>query len=259
MLARTRLGGKTLGERRDPKVSFSPVPILTESSVASASGLGLCVETPANRSILVNSTEAQEIDIFASNGVVHIMPNLLIPDDFSLLNSAEKVLLSLNATRFVSLLRSANLSNAYVGESRQNGKDSAWTILAPTDEVLDMMDRWGGHGAPPLPEVWTSAEGPSAEEVSVAGDTTNESKDPSPLQQLLQYHILPGRISPSDIKDGMLVGTELSTQALGGGRQRLRVDVSDRIVKGRINWEDIAAGEIRFGGATVLGKPGECL
>jgi uncharacterized surface protein with fasciclin (FAS1) repeats len=220
----------------------------------------LDVEAYKNGSIVVNGTAAESVDVFAANGtstlstlpsqaeslssraelsgVVHIVPSLLLPENFTLLNSNEKVLLSLNATRFVSLLRSANLSSTYVGEPGKN-KDDAWTILAPTDEVLDMMDRWG-HGAP-LPD-WSMG--------ALASSSFFE--DVSPLAALLQYHIIPGRLMPADLKDGLLVGTELRTSSLNGARQRLPVELSDRI--DRSNWE-VGNGEIRFGGATVLGKP----
>ena len=192
-------------------------------------------------------------------GVIHILPSLLLPENFTVLNSAEKTLLSVNATRFVSLLRSANLSHTYVGEpGKDKQKDEPWTILAPTDEVLDMMDRWGGHGAP-LPEIWRHAEskGLSIESsnMTIAQDLSEPFKDVSPIAALLQYHILPGRLTPADVKDGMLVGTEMRTSALKGGRQRLRVDVSDRL--DRVHWDNVGEGEIRFGGATVLGRPGE--
>lgn len=163
--------------------------------------------------------------------MIHILPSLLLPPNFTLLNSAEKVLLSVNATRFVSLLRSANLSSTYIGEKKDH--EEAYTILAPTDEVLDIMDKWGN----PYP----------------AALQQRAFEDVSPIAALLQYHILPGRLSPKDIHDGMLVGTELRTSALKGDRQRLKVDVSDRL--DRTNWENIGQGEIRFGGATVLGKP----
>lgn len=178
------------------------------------------------------------------------MPKLLVPEDFSLLNSAEKVLLSLNATRFVSLLRTANLSAAYAGEPGKDGKDEkAWTILAPSDDVLDMVDRWGGgRGVPPLPshQLWRTYE-QSAEFFDM------EVKDVTPLQALLQYHILPGRLMPRDIKDGMLIGTELRTSSLKGGRQRMRIDVADRLGDG--GSESVGHGDIRFGGATALGAP----
>jgi hypothetical protein len=80
-------------------------------------------------------------------------------------------------------------------------------------------------------------------------------KDVTPLQALLQYHILPGRLMPGDIKDGMLVGTESRTSSLGGGRQRMRIDVADRLDGGAV--DVIGLGDIRFGGATALGAPSE--
>lgn len=182
------------------------------------------------------------------------MPNLLVPNDFSLLNSAEKVLLSLNATRFVSLLRTANLSAAYAGEPGKGGKaEDAWTILAPSDDVLDMVDRWGGgRGVPPLPshQLWRGFE-------QDAQSFDNGFKDVTPLQALLQYHILPGRLMPRDIKDGMLVGTELRTTSLKNGRQRMRIDVAERLGEGGA--ESVSHGDIRFGGATALASPSQWL
>jgi len=181
--------------------------------------------------------------------VIHILPFLLIPENFTLLNSAEKALLSLNATRFVSLLRSANLSTTYVGES----KTDAWTILAPTDDVLDMLDRSGEYGAPLALEA--PVGGVRKRGVILPAPMPNEPiSDVTPLQALLQYHIIPGRLQPADIKDGMLLGTERRTSALKGGRQRLRADVSDRFDP--VDWDNAGQGEIRFGGATVIGKPG---
>jgi hypothetical protein len=176
------------------------------------------------------------------------MPNLLVPENFSLLNSAEKVLLSLNATRFVNLLRTANLSSTYAGEPGKDGKsEQPWTFLAPSDEMLDMLDKWGGpRGSPPLPvhKLWQDAE---------TAMVAEPMKDASPLQALLQYHILPGRLLPGDIKDGMLVETEQRTGLLAGGRQRMRIDVADQLDGGVM--DNVGMGDIRFGGATAMGAP----
>lgn len=207
-----------------------------DPQVGAVSGDELEIEAPPNGSLIVNGTEAQAIDIFASNGVIHIMPSLLIPDNFTLLNSAEKVLLSLNATRFVSLLRTANLSTTYAGE-KGSAADQPWTILAPSDDVLN---KWGS-GGPSLPGIVSSLDD--------AGS--------SPLAELLKYHVIPQRLLPGDIKDGMLIGTELRPDSLSGGRQRLRADVSDRFDRDREGWDTIDAGEIRFDGASVIGKPGK--
>jgi len=176
------------------------------------------------------------------------MPNLLLPENFSLLNSAEKVLLSLNATRFVNLLRTANLSSTYAGEPGKNGKsEQPWTFLAPSDEMLDMFERWGPRGSPPLPvhKLWQDAEKTAM--------VAEPMKDASPIQALLQYHILPGRLLPGDIKDGMLVETEQRTSSLAGGRQRMRIDVADQLDEGAI--DNVGLGDIRFGGATAMGMP----
>ncbi|WWC73256.1 uncharacterized protein I206_107222 [Kwoniella pini CBS 10737] len=239
--ARVLAGAVVLGVGKDC-VGWSDA--LVNKTIEASSGLNLTVQSSGQGDLTINGTDAEVVDIFASNGVIHIMPNLLLPENFSLLNSAEKMLLSLNATRFVSLLRSANLSDTYIGSSgtdnHRRGKEDEWTILAPTDDVLDMMDKWGGNV-----ELLTDMEGTAKQPI----------KDAAPLAALLQYHILPGRLLPSDIKDGMLLGTELQTSLLGGGRQRLRVDVPERFEKDRNDWETIGEGEIRFGGATVLGKP----
>ncbi|KAL7421472.1 hypothetical protein Q5752_004359 [Cryptotrichosporon argae] len=209
--------------------------------------------TAADGGLVVNGTPAEVIDIFASNGVVHVVPNLLVPPDFALLNSVEKVLLSVNATRFVSLLQSANLSGTYLA-----GSDRAYTILAPTDDVIDSLERRGA--AWPTAQFWRDWSawlGLGADELSAVAtpglDNAKPIPDASPLAALLQYHILPGKLAPVDIKDGMLVGTELRTSALGGARQRLRVDVSQRL--GARGDSQVAKGEIRFGDASIMGPP----
>jgi hypothetical protein len=187
----------------------------------------------------------------SSIGVLHIIPSLLLPNNFTLLNSAEKVLLSINATRFVSLLRSANLSSTYIGEpGRGHTTEAAWTILAPTDDTLDAVDKWGGYNVANL-----QTHSIAGEQAASSPRSRSDFEDASPIAALLQYHILPGRFLPTAIRDGMLVETELRTSSLDGGRQRLRVTVSEHL--GQRDWESIGHGEIGFGGSTVLGKPGE--
>jgi len=159
--------------------------------------------------------------------------------------------LSINATRFVSLLRSANLSSTYIGEpGRNQTNEAAWTILAPTDDTLDVVDKWSGSDA-----LSSNLGRIPSENDTPAFRQSHDFEDASPIAALLQYHLLPGRLLPSDIRDGMLVETELRTSNLNGGRQRLRVTVADNL--GQRDWESIGHGEIGFGASTVLGKPGE--
>ncbi len=189
---------------------------------------------PAAQTMTVNSTSVIEPDVFASNGVIHIVDDILLPSEFRLLNSAEKVLLTLNATRFVSLLREANLSDIYVGTDQREG----WTILAPSDDVLDNLDPWDGSY-----DLLTRPDDRDGVDLKLA--------------DVMRYHVLPGKLKPKDFKDGVLLPTELKTKKLGGGRQKIKVEV------GRIHGEQagtdgkISDGAVRLGGTTVLTEPSE--
>lgn len=218
------------------------------TNVTSASGV--LEVSGKNGSVSVNGSDADVVDIFTDNGVIHIMPQILLPEGFELLNSAEKVLLSRNATRFVSLMRSANLSARYIGEPGKKIKHE-FTVLAPTDDAIDYMGYLGAQGVLPLdissilPQGIATAFGIAAPSPPV--------DDTSPLASLLKYHILPGSYGPDDIKDGMLLGTELKTAELGGARQPIHVEVSERRTPDA-NWK-VEEGEISFGGAMVVGQP----
>ncbi|OXG33425.1 vacuolar membrane protein [Cryptococcus neoformans Bt120] len=211
------------------------------------SGEHLEISSSSSFIITVNNTSPSTPDILASNGVIHILPSLILSPSFNLLNSAEKMLLSLNATQFVSLMRSANLSEEYIGKDSKGG----YTLLAPTDDVLDVLDKWDGLSTK------------VARELSNTFSDVSEKPsfpDPSPLSALLRYHILPQRLLPTDIVDGQLLSTELQTSSLKGARQKLRVEVAEKDGKegkgkARSGWETVGQGEVRFGGATVLGKP----
>lgn len=154
--------------------------------------------------IKVNESTVVERDILASNGmsrlkrswnvldvktgVLHIMDSLLLPAGSLQLN-AEKTLLALNCTRFVTLLRDAGLSN-YV----QNA-DQAYTILAPKDDVFAEWYDWANLPSPGSSEMKT----------------------------LLRYHFVEGKYEPSDLEDQALLRTALRPNKLKGESQRLQV------------------------------------
>jgi hypothetical protein len=79
----------------------------------------------------------------------------------------------------------------------------------------------------------------------------------SPLQDLLKYHILPGRVEPNEVENHMLLETELKTSLLKGARQRLPVHVSSS-AGAEVGW-NVDEGELRFGGASVIATPGTFL
>lgn len=157
------------------------------------------------------------------------MPSLLLPSG-SLALTAEKYLIALNCTRFVSLLRSVNLSHYVQVPVRSNnpsletrlpdltqftlsaslaagvGEDEdseSYTILAPRDDVIDThWPQLQAFLAASMPERGTDA-----------------------LRDVLRYHIVRGRWTPDELEDGMLVSTVLETDALKSSSQRLLVSV----------------------------------
>ena len=140
--------------------------------------------------IKVSSAELVEPDIYASNGVVHLVSSLLIPPG-ALQLTPEKYLLALNCTKFVSLLRSAEL------RSLINNTEAKMTILAPRDDVLQ------AYNNSDLPEKGTPE-----------------------LKKLLQYHFISSKLTPKKLENGSLIETMLHEEGLGGGKQVLPVEVS---------------------------------
>jgi solute carrier family 25 (mitochondrial carnitine/acylcarnitine transporter), member 20/29 len=187
-----------------------PLPFI----VTTVEGNQLRISYSVDGSVQVDRSTVIQEDIYASNGVLHVVSSLLTkPETFQI--NAEKYLLALNATSFVSLLRTANLSH-YVDDEHDS---QSWTLLAPRDDVI------GG---------------------SNMNDVVQD------LGRVLQYHIIPGKLLPAQLTDGMLLGTELREEGLNGHRQRLHVSVAtkDGTVQGDSN------GAVGFGDAQVISEPG---
>ncbi|KDQ63426.1 hypothetical protein JAAARDRAFT_120944 [Jaapia argillacea MUCL 33604] len=139
---------------------------------------------------MISDATLIEPDIYASNGVLHTVSDLLIPEG-ALQLTPEKYLLALNCTSFVSLIHSVNLTSLI------NDASTQYTILAPKDDIIGMF------GDDELPE-----------------------KGSEELKKLLQYHFIPGKWTPKKLKDRMLLETALTEAGLDGGRQVLSVEVS---------------------------------
>lgn len=102
-----------------------------------------------------------------------------------------------------------------------NATNSKLTILAPTDDVLGILDD------PDLPQ-------PGSDD----------------LKELLQYHFIPGLWTPDQLVDGALIETALYPAGLAGGAQVLGVEVEKK-GKGKKETPNIS-----FGGAGIIGEPG---
>lgn len=128
-------------------------------------------------------------DIYASNGVVHLLSSLLLPPG-ALQLTPQKYLMALNCTKFVSLLDSVNLTSLI------NNTNAKYTILVPRDDIITIFDD------PAFPP---------------AG--SNE------LKKLLQYHFIPGNWTPVKLKHGTLLKTALKEPGLNNMSQVLPVEI----------------------------------
>ncbi|KAF7310781.1 Carnitine/acyl carnitine carrier [Mycena chlorophos] len=144
------------------------------------------VVTPERTTI--STAELVQPDIYASNGVLHLVSDLLV--DLGML-TPEKYLLALNCSSFVSLIHSVNLTSFI------NDTESRYTILAPQDSVL-----------------------------SVFGDDDIPERGSEELKKLIQYHFIPGHWDPAQLRDGMLLETALVEEGLNGSSQVLSVSVN---------------------------------
>ncbi|KAK4701225.1 hypothetical protein P7C70_g5009, partial [Phenoliferia sp. Uapishka_3] len=224
---------------------------LVDSNGTSASNMTTLFGAPIDITstedgIAVNGTLIETGDVLAKNGVIHIVPSLLLPSG-SLSLTAEKYLIALNATRFVSLLRSVNLSylvQVPSGEPSFLTSPPAYTILAPTDSVIDAASR--------IPRFYQSQGGDSKDLLKGLPEPGSEA-----LKEILQYHIVNGKWETDDLEDGMLVGTELRGDNLKGARQRLEVSLHTAEAAGRSSSTvaDRRPGIVSFGGANVVGDP----
>lgn len=211
-----------------------------------------------------------------------MVPSLLLPSG-SLMLTAEKYLIALDATHFVALLRSVNLSHYVQVPSNEPGtvidtplppplsnnlpqtplsiaevsesKKERYTILAVKDDVL-------AHAASGISALSTLNS-------PVLNGRPLPPSGSDALKELLEYHIVSGQWRPSELEDGMLVGTELRTESLSGGRQRIMVGVQGEEGSRGEGWERNSKGKkgrggkddgeenelISWGGANVVADP----
>lgn len=151
------------------------------SSVSTLEGQELLISL--DDKLLVDNAEVERTDILASNGVIHTVSRPLLPN--SLVWTAAKYLIGLNAVKFVNALREADLGH-YI-----DSPEASFTIFAPQDDAF----------SPELLPGWLEA-----------GD-------------VLQYHIVRGKKLQANFEDGQLLETQLKTEQLNGRAQRSKINV----------------------------------
>src|ERR1700733_5861651 len=88
--------------------SFFLQSALTLNAVTTIDGTSLEIVVSPEKT-MVSNADLIKPDIYASNGVLHLVSSLLVPPG-ALQLTAEKYLLALNCTSFVSMLHSVNLT-----------------------------------------------------------------------------------------------------------------------------------------------------
>ncbi|KZO90215.1 hypothetical protein CALVIDRAFT_531595 [Calocera viscosa TUFC12733] len=166
--------------------------------------------------VKVNGVPLEDRDIYASNGVLHTLPTLLLPTE-RLALTPEKTLVALNATAFVRMLHSANLTHYINGSGASKGQN--YTILAMRDDDIARHD----------------TDPPEDDDPDTPGNRNRT------LAKRAAYHVLSGKLHSEDLKDGMLVKTELREEGLGYNKQMLKVGVAN--------------GGLTWGDARTLGEP----
>jgi len=162
----------------------------TGSAVTTEYGSELKVVVSEGK-VNVSGATILQPDIYASNGVLHLVSSLLVPPG-ALQLTPEKFLLALNCTSFISLIHSVNLTHLI------NDTETPYTILAPKDDVLSILQSYG------LPK-----------------------KGSNELKKMLQYHFIPEKWMPEKLVDGMLLESVLREPGLDDGRQVMHVEVND--------------------------------
>ncbi|KAF9426332.1 hypothetical protein BGZ76_002810 [Entomortierella beljakovae] len=117
----------------------------------------------------------------------------------SLVWTTAKYLIGLNATKFVDAVRNAGL-NHYIDDP-----EASYTIFAPQDDTFD-------------PEAWSDSED---------------------LNDLLRYHIVPGKRTRSKFQDGQLLATEFYTEQLNGYAQRSKINIKQSNKQTTITINDV--------------------
>ncbi|KAI8876987.1 FAS1 domain-containing protein [Backusella circina FSU 941] len=164
--------------------------------------------------ITVNGIKVIAHDILASNGVIHVLEEPLLPNDVSsfLKMNTRKTLVGINATRFADLFDSNGL-----GGYLDKNNNEAITLLAPPNDAF-----------------------------------TNAYI--SDIEGWLRYHIVKGAYNESDLIDGQLLETESHDRLGKSFNQRLQVHITDQHESGNdyfINKRSIQFGKSGTLGSAV--------
>ena len=140
---------------------------------------GSAVEVKLNGGVMINDAKVLYANIWALNGVIHVIDKVLLPPTMNLYDIAD------SDPRFSILVEA--IDEAGLKDAVMNG--GPFTVFAPTNDAFVAL--LGELGAGSLKDV--------INKIGIPG-----------LQKVLKYHILNGRVYSSDLPAGPLTVTTLS-------------------------------------------------
>lgn len=140
-------------------------------------GTPISMKRDASKNLIIeNKAQVIDSDIMATNGIVHIIDTLLMPDSGL---DASQLLLKHNLTEFESLVKESGLLNEI--DNRNN-----ITLIAPSNEAIK-------RAAPQLEQI---------------------KNDPEKLRDLIRYHVVQNEIKTCDFQNNDMLDTDLGDQQL---------------------------------------------
>lgn len=157
------------------KVVSANVPAGPNAPVATANGDSIYLTKNSN-GVFVNGVKVIQADVAASNGVIHVIENVLMPPTGNLVVTAQ------SDTSFsylvAAVLRASQGSTNVAGVLSGNGP---FTVFAPTNQAFR------NAGFPTIASI--------------------QAADPNTLATILTYHVIAGRIFSSDLSNGAMPAT----------------------------------------------------
>jgi len=138
--------------------------------VNSAQGAALRFNLPGN-AVKVNDVSVTQADIAASNGVIHVIDQVLLPPAAEATGNLAEVLTAQGFTTLVDLVVKAGLADTV-------SNSGPFTVFAPTNEAFAALD-------------------PALVNSLVA--------NPEELKKVLLYHVVPGNVPSSALSDNLSV------------------------------------------------------
>ncbi|WP_113926057.1 fasciclin domain-containing protein [Cognataquiflexum aquatile] len=193
------LASDALGETLTYHVVGALVPASSVSAgkVTSVSGDPFYVSIAPNNEIWINgNTKITATDVMASNGIIHVLDNVITPPTQSI---AQIAIASTTAaqpefTQLVAALVRANLAGAF-----QGGFDDDLTVFAPTDAAFRNL-------------------------YAALGVTSVDEIPLETLTAVLQYHVVPARAFSQDLRQGASLPTLLTGKNLTVNLSDLKIN-----------------------------------